>query len=457
MLTFVLQSKDAFSAQLFHLYFVAIALLLISWLSKVVVSKVYRPVRFSGNRLKSVVIIPVFKENPDVIKEVLVRVLDQHPTQLIVAVNGARDQELEGLCGSLSGQNGSNSLIDFVWTPKVGKRYGIAKALEIVRQDIDIVVLVDSDTYWEPDCLVNLLVPFEDLRVGGVTGNQRIRTKGRSIILKWADWFELLRAEYSLPAMSALGSVGCLPGRTIALRRSIIENNLHKFLSERFLGVHLEISDDRTLTNYALLDGYKTVFQSNSKVFTEAPAKFSDFVKQQLRWAKGSQYNTLKMFWWMLRKRPYLWFLYLVDLVTPLMLVATVIGWTSVIFLPGSTNSGDFYYSIQLILGEGLLGVSILAVCALFASWATMGVRTSRLIDYSAQYFWYLPLFMLLNFVVLVPIRAFGLLTCALGNNWGTRGNAALESGGPKSLLRITPLILGLTALVGLVYWGIAI
>ena len=48
---------------------------------------------------------------------------------------------------------------------------------------------------------------------------------------------------------------------------------MDKFLSEKFLGVYIEVSDDRTLTNYTLMAGYKTVYQSTSLVYTDAPTK----------------------------------------------------------------------------------------------------------------------------------------------------------------------------------------
>src|SRR5215217_2691918 len=104
-----------------------------------------------------------------------------------------------------------------------------------------------------------------------------------------------------MPAQSVLGQVGCLPGRTIAFRRDILVRSMPAFLRERFLGVFLEISDDRTLTNATLKLGYRTVYQSTSLVYTDAPTRIGKLVKQQYRWARGSQYNTLRMLPWMLR------------------------------------------------------------------------------------------------------------------------------------------------------------
>ena len=69
-----------------------------------------------------------------------------------------------------------------------------------------------------------LVKPFANRKVGGVTTNQRIVDYDRNILTRWADWLESIRVQYSMPAMSVLGQVGCLPGRTIAFRRFILDD-----------------------------------------------------------------------------------------------------------------------------------------------------------------------------------------------------------------------------------------
>ncbi len=122
--------------------------------------------------------------------------------------------------------------------------------------------------------------------------------------------------------MSVLGQVGCLPGRTIAFRKFILDDAMPAFLNARFLGVFLEVSDDRTLTNLCLQQGFRTVYQSTSCVYTDAPVGMQKLAKQQLRWARGSQYNTLRMLPWMMRNTPMLALFYVTDIVLPFLLLA---------------------------------------------------------------------------------------------------------------------------------------
>jgi hyaluronan synthase len=100
--------------------------------------------------------------------------------------------------------------VKWIWTETPGKRNPIRVGVEAASREI--AVLVDSDTVWTADTLDELVKPFRDPRVGGVTTRQRILDPSRSVLTRWADWLEGVRSEYSMPAMSVLGTVGCLPG-----------------------------------------------------------------------------------------------------------------------------------------------------------------------------------------------------------------------------------------------------
>ncbi|MBM7331883.1 hypothetical protein JS562_55160, partial [Agrobacterium sp. S2] len=98
-------------------------------------------------------------------------------------------------------------------------------------------------------------------------------------------------------------------------------------MTQRFMGVFLEVTDDRTLTNLTLKQGYRTVYQHTSLVYTDAPLQVKKLFKQQLRWARGSQYNTLRMLPWMLGHAPVLAVFFLADIILPFLLVGTIAGW----------------------------------------------------------------------------------------------------------------------------------
>lgn len=292
MFVFLLQLRHSLqTGRHLYLFTLFVALVWTLWVAKVVLSRRYRPWSQPYVTTTSVV-IPVVDEPIALFRDVLRRIVEQRPDETIVVINGPRNLQLEAVCAEFGDD------VSWLWTPVAGKRHAVQLGTERARGDV--VVLVDSDTIWTAGMLSELLKPFADPRVGGVTTKQRILDHDRCLLTRWADWLENTRALYAMPAQSVLGQVGCLPGRTIAFRRHILLRVMPNFLRERFLGVFLEISDDRTLTNYTLKEGYRTVYQSTSLVYTDAPTRLRKLIRQQYRWARGSQYNTLRMLPWMI-------------------------------------------------------------------------------------------------------------------------------------------------------------
>ena len=171
------------------------------WLMRVILAAQYRPWQ-SVHETTASIIIPVVDEPLDLFHEVLSRIAAQGPHEIIVVINGPRNEPIEQLCSELR--------IRWAWTDIPGKRNALKVGVGMASGDI--AVLVDSDTIWTSTTLVELLKPFRDPRIGGVTTRQRILDPGRSVLTRWADWLENVRNEYSMPAMSVLGTVGCLPG-----------------------------------------------------------------------------------------------------------------------------------------------------------------------------------------------------------------------------------------------------
>ena len=149
--------------------------------------------------------------------------------------------------------------------PKSGKRAAIAAGLAASDPATDVVVVVDSDTVWQPGALTEMLRPFDDPRVGGVTPRQAIFDVGDDPVRRLADWIEDLRYHLTVPAQSVFGQVGCLAGRTIAYRRRRSSRRWRALVSQKVFGVPLHVGDDRVLTNELLRNGWRTVYQSTAR------------------------------------------------------------------------------------------------------------------------------------------------------------------------------------------------
>jgi hyaluronan synthase len=308
----------------------------------------------------------------------------------------------------------------------------------------DICVLVDSDTIWTEGTLPELVKPFADPEVGGVTTRQRILGPDRHVLTRWADWMESLRNEYSMPAMSVLGTVGCLPGRTIAFRTTILRRAMDHFMNAKFLGVFLEVSDDRTLTNEALKQGYRTVYQSTSLVYTDAPTDWWKMAKQQFRWARGSQYNTMRMFPWMLRNARTLAFFYLCDIILPFLLLGAFSGW---VVRRVMQTEVDLYEGFVLQYGP-LKGAALVGAITVAGSMISAAVRQSRHLRDHPGDLVRIPTYLLISTLMLMPIRMLGFVRMAHAAGWGTRagGYAGERDANPQVVI---PYLLALVMLVG--------
>ena len=432
MLAYLLELRNWWTAGKFYPFAAFMTLVWALWLVRLVLLRRYRPWRRPYPEVTTSVVIPVVDEPLDLFRDVLARITAQRPDEIIVVINGPRNEALEQVCAECG--------VSWCWTGTPGKRNAVRIGVEQARGEI--VVLVDSDTIWTEGTLSELVKPFRDPQIGGVTTRQRILEPTRHLLTRWADWLESVRCEYSMPAMSVLGTVGCLPGRTIAFRRSILVDCMERFLSEKFLGVYIEVSDDRTLTNYTLMAGYKTVYQSTSLVYTDAPLKLRKLVKQQYRWARGSQYNSLRMMGWMIREARFLAVFYAIDILVPFVLLGTFAGWVEAFV---SHHSGPKMYS-SLSLGAGTAGshstVTLIGLAVLM-SLVSISVRFSRHFAYSPMDLLYLPVFMAINTLLLLPVRLLGFFRCAHNAGWGTREASFEGEKSARNPLVLVPYLLG--------------
>ena len=435
MLAFLLQIDAWITDGQLRLFALFMTMIWGLWLIRMILASHYWPTQLAWRGTTSV-IVPVVDEPADLFRQVLERIVEQRPTEIIVVINGPRNPVLEKVCADVG--------VQWHWTGTAGKRNAVR--LGVALSSGEISVLVDSDTLWTPGTLRELVKPFADPAVGGVTTRQRVLDPGRNVLTRWADWLENVRNEYSMPAMSVLGTVGCLPGRTIAFRRSILIGSMERFLTERFLGVFLEVSDDRTLTNYTLTAGYKTVYQSTSLVYTDAPTSLRNLVKQQFRWARGSQYNTLRMLPWMVRETPVLALFYTADIVVPFVLVGSYLAW-GIALVHGRKSALYDQLPLPSQPWEALLTIVALSMSMTVLSFA---IRFGRHFSHRPRDMVFLPVFMLINVFALMPIRVVGFLRMGHDAGWGTRSNAyrGESDRNPQALI---PYLLGAAMLAGAV------
>lgn len=404
MYTFVLQAVDFLQYGAVHFFALFFLFVWARWVIVAIFAAFYAPIHTPYHTSTSV-IIPVVNEPVGLFRVVLRQIVRSRPDEVIVVINGPRNLRLEQLCKEFA------PLVRYVWTEEPGKRNALE--IGIGEAKYSVSVLVDSDTVWFSDTLVELIKPFIDPRVGGVTTHQRIALARRNTLTRIADWLEDVRARGTMAAMSVRGKVGCLPGRTIAFRTSFLKSTVETFRTERFLGLHKEVSDDRSLTNLALRADYKTVYQSTARVRTDAPTSLRVFIRQQIRWAEGSQYNNLRMFGWMLRHAPLMFYIYISDMLIPFFLLSVYVVAIVSLF----TGTAEYYS----LFAQNIFTQIILIVGGALVS---IGLRHAKHFYHQPIDLLYLPLFVGFLTFIMTPIRIIGFYRLADDLGWGTRVGA---------------------------------
>ncbi|CAH1787548.1 unnamed protein product, partial [Owenia fusiformis] len=308
-----------------------------------------------------------------------------------------------------------------------GKRSVMHCAMRLlIDVGIDYIMMTDSDTLLEPNCLAHLTNLLEsDDELGAVTGNVGIFNANESPIsflsaVKYWYAFNIERA-----AQSLFGVVSCVSGPLGLYRTRDVKVVLHDWYFQTFLGVPCTYGDDRHLTNRILSLGRTVKYTHLATCTTETPTQLIRWIVQQTRWTKSFFRELGFNLWWAFKVNFYLTWVLLYQGVYPFFVSASIIT----LLFSKSPNS------------MGTLLVVMVAVSAFRATLATILSRQPRLLVYIIYSFLYV-LFM-------IPTKMHAVLML-WDTGWGTSSRLTVKKGNP---VHLTPVILWCSLLVtGVLY-----
>ena len=378
---------------------------------------------------------PIYLEDPEVLHEALAALraslekwADKYAIICIVDAADVYPKE-GGALAEIAEQYGAHVFM----TNARSKRKNLRNAVEWAKKHgvlYEFSAFHDSDTVpTTPDhnIIGELLRPFVDERVGGVTTAQRIRNPNHWL-LRILDWLEDARIGGSMAAGSLFGQVGCLPGRLYMVRSCIIADWMDELVEEYWkvptysfkwpfvsiARVQAHAGDDRRMTLRVEELGYRTVMNPRATVETTLPKKLRQINRIFRRWATSSQWLTFrytgKSWFWRLG---FVMYQYYTDLLLTLISVFLVVR-----------------MGYLAIWGEAGLAMPLWMLLA----YSVAGV----LLTFTVRQLWHLlrhpsRLLLLPVFVVLVTfwqfIRFQALFTPGRISVWGSRKGADLEKG----------------------------
>ncbi|KAM0330616.1 hypothetical protein ACHAQA_003565 [Verticillium albo-atrum] len=187
-----------------------------------------------------------------------------------------------------------------------------------------IIFLVDDDTFCTNANVLNwLLAPFENTRVGAVSGRHRsahispercnpgVSTPWEALFIRGVDAFN----ETATARFGADKGVWVLVGRVQAIRAGILHDPafLHEYNHQTCRGVPLRTGDDTFITRWITSHGWNIAFQraDEAEVCT-TPPRDGAMVSQRVRWLRNSHLFFLSSllcmpgFFKMTRRHPYM-------------------------------------------------------------------------------------------------------------------------------------------------------
>jgi hyaluronan synthase len=282
----------------------------------------------------------------------------------------------------------------------VGKKKAVEAASEIAKGDI--YAFMDSDCDMALDAVEKAVrVFYFDRKLGALTTHGRVRGAHEgNIFQKFQDVYIDGSCRAIKGAESTFGSVTCCSGSLSFYRRIAIQDFIHEWAHDKFLGTEFKFCTDRRMTAYVLgtavqpqvgsngsnktvaepsifatgLDEienmkrstdpdfhvkkqskiYWNVKYSNSiRVNVGVPTTLTALIKQQIRWKKSfirSLFSTGGIYW----RRPFLISL-LYYIQTAMRFVRPYIVFYSIVFLPLRGDITSLLFWISGIMFTGMI------------------------------------------------------------------------------------------------------
>ena len=303
-------------------------------LTRYLFGALYKPVPVNPDFTPSVtIIIPCFNEETW-IQTTILSCLDQYypvdKLKVIVVDDCSTDRSVERIeelyQKLLKSEDERYRIKDrfkyFVQEKNAGKRDALVRGVE--NTDTDLVMFVDSDSFLEPDAVVNLVQPFQDPKMGGCAGRCDVANTYTNALTEMQSVRYYIAFRIMKAAEGIFDAVTCLSGPLSCYRRDLVLKYKDDWINQRFLGHKATFGDDRSMTNFILRHN-RCGYQDTAVCSTIVPRKHKVFLKQQMRWKRSWLRESLRAGLFMWRKEPYAAINFYIGLIVPMLAPVVVV------------------------------------------------------------------------------------------------------------------------------------
>ena len=320
-----------------YLYSIIAAVFL---LSRYILGMLYKPVPIDIDYTPEVtIIIPCFNEEKWIDRTILSCINQDYPIdklEVIVVDDCSNDESVKKIKETLERLNTEaerfdikNRLKYFVQESNSGKRAALSRGVKESKHDL--VVFVDSDSFLDPFAIRNLVPPFKDHKMGGVSGRTDVANTYTDVLTKMQSVRYYIAFRIMKAAEAYFDSVTCLSGPLACYRKQLVIDNMDGWLNQKFLGQKATFGDDRSMTNF-VLNGYRTSYQDTAICSTIVPNKYKVFLKQQMRWKRSWLRESILAGKFMWKKEPFMSVLFYIGVLVPI--AAPVVVIYNLVYVP---------------------------------------------------------------------------------------------------------------------------
>ena len=323
-----------------YLYSIIAAMFL---LTRYLFASFYRPVRIDPNYTPGVsIIIPCFEEEEWIQRTVHSCINQDYPVdklEVIVVDDCSKDrsaERVEEIIAKLKeADTGDHAyrvaerIRFFRQSANLGKRDAMARGAREAKHEL--LVFVDSDSFLDPFAIRNIVQPFKDKEMGGVSGRTDVANTYTNALTK----MQAVRYSIAFRVMKAaegyFDAATCLSGPLSCYRRDLVLKYMDAWLNQKFLGQKATFGDDRSMTNF-ILRYNRTTYQDSAVCMTIVPRSYKVFLRQQMRWKRSWLRESLIASRFMWKKEPFMALSFYMGVLVPI--AAPVIVLYNLIYVP---------------------------------------------------------------------------------------------------------------------------
>lgn len=326
-------------------------------MSRYLFGALYRPKKVDPDFTPGVsVIIPCFNEEKWIQRTIQSCINQNYPAdklEVIVVDDKSTDgsvEQIKDIIGRLTKAEDSryniSERISYIVQPQnAGKREALAAGVKVAKHEY--VVFVDSDSFLDPFAVRNLVQPFKDPKMAGVTGRTDVANTYTNALTKIQSVRYYIAFRIMKAAESYFDCVTCLSGPLSCYKKELVLEYLDQWLNQTFLGQKATFGDDRALTNL-MLRHHRTYYQDTAVCSTIVPNDNKVFLKQQMRWKRSwlRESFTAGTFIW--KKEPFAAVFFYVGLCVPILAPLVVIY--NLLYVPITTFAFPTTFMVGMLM-----------------------------------------------------------------------------------------------------------